>query len=116
MTIFPVSSGGDTDSKSSSLVSNGAVHPSRQYVMLQQYRDQLEARHTPRTERRPLEAEDTDRHVPEVVVHRHESRSPSVSKSQTRQSRLSQLEQRRSLLTPVIPPGNIIYLVIYFVR
>lgn len=94
---------------------SGNVPNSRQCAVLQQYRDSLEARSTPRLEKKlPHLANPQPGASTEVRLGRFESHSPTIvngsqqqpQQQQARHSKLtSQLEQRRSLLTPIIPPG-----------
>lgn len=122
MCLLTVTSAGDTamagpaslQRATSDLTTPNGNAGSRQYAVLQQYRDSLEARSTPRLEKKlPHLANPQPGASAEVRLHRFESHSPTIvnnsQQQQARHSKLtSQLEQRRSLLTPIIPPGVLI--------
>lgn len=108
--------GNMADSNNSNLVSNAPedslvvnASSSRQFAVLQQYRDSLEARSTPRLEKKlPYLANPQPGTSAEIQLHQFDSHSSTVmnSSQQVRHTSLNQLEQRRSLLTPIIPPGE----------
>ncbi|XP_022653090.1 uncharacterized protein LOC111246938 isoform X3 [Varroa destructor] len=108
--------GNMADSNNSNLVSNAPedslvvnASSSRQFAVLQQYRDSLEARSTPRLEKKlPYLANPQPGTSAEIQLHQFDSHSSTVmnSSQQVRHTSLNQLEQRRSLLTPIIPPED----------